>query len=254
MPRDNWTREQTIVALRTYFSVPFNKANSSNQEIIHTAKIIGRGINSVKMKIGNFGSLDPELAKRGIVGLSGSSVLDRAIWNEFNQDREKLAFESTLLIAKFTNKNIEEVIELKEEEIPEGKEKLRLIKIRVNQYFFRESILGIYDSKCCITGLSFPILLAASHIKPWKDDVKNRLNPENGLCLNHLHHTAFDEGFITITTDYKVKLSKAILDFQNDEIIKKFFKDFEGTKITMPERYFPSKIFLDYHYTEIFIK
>ncbi len=30
MPTDNWTREQTIVTLRTYFSIPFNKANSSN--------------------------------------------------------------------------------------------------------------------------------------------------------------------------------------------------------------------------------
>src|SRR5271169_828570 len=141
MLRDNWTREQTIVALRTYFIVPFNKANSSNQEITRVAKIIGRGINSVKMKIGNFGSLDPELAKRGIVGLSGASNLDREIWNEFNKDREKLAFESTALIAKFRSRNIEEIVDLKEEEIPEGKEKIRLIKTRVNQYFFRDNIL-----------------------------------------------------------------------------------------------------------------
>ncbi len=254
MPRDNWTREQTIVALRTYFSVPFNKANNSNHEIISTSKIIGRSVNSVKMKIGNFGSLDPELAKRGIVGLSGASNLDRDIWNEFSYDREKLAFESTALIAEFTNKKIEEVIELKEEEIPEGKEKIRLVKTRVNQCFFRDSILGIYDSKCCITGLAIPKLLVASHIVPWADDAKNRLNPENGLCLNSFHDKAFDEGLLTVTTDYKVKISKSILDFQKEEIIKKFFKEFEGVKITMPERYFPSKKFLEYHNTEIFIK
>lgn len=255
MARVNWTREQTIVTLRTYFCVPFNKANNSNQEIIRVAKIIGRGINSVKMKIGNFGSLDPELAKRGIVGLSGSSNLDREIWNEFNKDPEKLAFESTLLIAKFCNKNIEEVIHLnKEEEIPEGKEKLRLIKTRVNQYFFRDSILGIYDSKCCITGLSIPKLLVASHIIPWAYDKKNRLNPENGLCLNSIHDKAFDEGLITVTPDYKVKLSKSLLDFNKDETINKFFKDYEGAKIIMPERYFPNKMFLNYHNTKIFIK
>lgn len=254
MKRSNWTREQTIVVLKTYFSILFNKANNSNPEIIKIAEIIGRSINSVKMKIGNFGSLDPELAKRGIVGLSGTSALDEEIWNEFNNNREKLAFESTTLIAKFLNKTIEEVIELQEEEIPEGKEKIRLIKTRVNQYFFRDSILGIYDSKCCITGLSIPKLLVASHIIPWSDDIKNRLNPENGLCLNSIHDRAFDEGFITITTDYKVKLSKGILDFEKEDIVKKFFKDFEGLKITMPERYFPSKKFLEYHNTEIFIK
>lgn len=254
MPRDNWTREQTIVALRTYFSVPFNKANNSNQEIISTSKKIGRSVNSVKMKIGNFGSLDPELAKRGIVGLSGASNLDREIWNEFSNDREKLAFESIALIAKFSQKKIEDIVELKEIEIPEGKEKLRLLKTRVNQSFFRDSILGIYDSKCCITGLAIPKLLVASHIVPWSDDAKNRLNPENGLCLNSIHDKAFDEGFITVTTDYKVKLSKAILDFQKEEIVKMFFKEFEGMKITMPERYFPSKKFLEYHNKEIFIK
>ena len=253
MPRDNWTREQTIVALRTYFSVPFNKANNSNQEIISTSKIIGRGINSLKMKIGNFGSLDPELARRGIVGLSGASNLDREIWNEFSNNREKLAYESTLLIAKFSKKKIEDVIEL-EKEIPEGKEKLRLIKTRVNQSFFRDSILGIYDSRCCITGLHIPKLLVASHIVPWADDTKNRLNPENGLCLNSIHDKAFDEGFIAITTEYKVKLSKAISEFQKEETIKKFFMDFEGKNISMPERYFPNKEFLKYHQQNIFIK
>ena len=254
MAVDNWTKEQSIVVLRTYFSIPFNKANNSNKEIIETAKIISRSVNSVKMKIGNFGSLDPELAKRGIVGLSGASNLDRAIWNEYNLDREKLAFESTALIAMFTNRNIEEVVKLDEKELPEGKEKLRLIKTRVNQYFFRDSILGIYDSKCCITGLRIPKLLVASHIIPWSDDEKNRLNPENGLCLNSLHDKAFDSGLLSISTDYKVKLSKSLIDFQKEDIIQGFFKNFNGQTIAMPERYFPNKEFLDYHYNNIFIK
>lgn len=254
MPINNWTREQTIVALRTYFSVPFNKANNSNKEIILNSKIIGRSINSLKMKIGNFGSLDPELAKRGIVGLSGASNLDREIWNEFANDREKLAYDSTLLIAKFSNKNIEEIVDINDEEILVGKEKSRLIKTRVNQSFFRDSILGIYDSRCCITGLNIPKLLIASHIIPWAIDVKNRLNPENGLCLNSIHDKAFDEGLITITTDYKVKLSKAFLDLQKEDSVRKFFIDFENRKITMPERYFPNKRFLEYHHKNIFIK
>jgi len=254
MPRDNWTREQTIVALRAYFSVPFNKANNSNQEIISTAKTIGRSVNSVKMKIGNFGSLDPELAKRGIVGLSGASNLDREIWNEFSSNRENLAYESTNLIAKFSKRKIEEVVGLKDDEIPEGKESVRTLKTRVNQSFFRDSILGIYDSRCCITGLAIANLLVASHIVPWANDTKNRLNPANGLCLNSIHDKAFDSGLMTITTDYKVKLSKAILDFQKEDIVKRFFNEFDGRTITMPERYFPAKEFLEYHHNKIFLQ
>lgn len=252
--QNQWTKEQTIVALRTYFSVPFNKANNSNQEIISTSKIIGRSINSLKMKIGNFGSLDPELAKRGIVGLSGASNLDREVWAEYATDREKLAYESAALIAKFSNKRIEDVIDIREDEIPEGKEKSSIIKVRVNQSFFRGSILGIYESKCCITGLGVTELLIASHIVPWSYDAKNRLNPENGLCLNAIHDKAFDKGLITITTDYKVKISKALLDFQKDDSVRKFFMEFEHSSIAMPERYFPRKEFLEYHHEHIFIK
>ena len=254
MPIDNWTREQTIVVLSTYFNVPFNKANNSNLEIQRVAKIIGRSANSVKMKIGNFGSLDPELAKRGIVGLSGASNLDREIWNEFSSDREKLAYDSTMLIAQFSHKTIEEIVEDEEKELRIGREEIRSIKVRINQNYFRKNILGIYDSKCCITSLSITQLLVASHIVPWSKDKVNRLNPENGLCLNAIHDRAFDEGFITVTKDYKVQLSKALGDFHKDEILVRFFKDFDGAKITMPERYYPNKNFLEYHHENIFKK
>lgn len=252
MAVEKWTRNQTIIALKVYFSIPFNKANSSNKEIIDTAKMLGRSTNSLKMKIGNFGSFDPELAKVGIVGLKGSSKMDREIWDEFSNDKEKLAYESMVAIAKLSNKSVEEIVEVEQEYFPEGKDKLRLIKTRANQQFFRDSILGIYDSTCCITGLSIPKLLVASHIKPWAGDVKNRLNPHNGLCLNSFHDKAFDLGYITINTDYKVMISEKIEGLQSHEMAVKFFKDFDNRKITMPERYFPSKVFLEYHNDVIF--
>jgi len=254
MAQKNWTREQTIVALSTYFNIPFNKANNSNVEIQKTAKIIGRSINSVKMKIGNFGSLDPELKKRGIVGLTGASTLDKEIWKEYSIDKEKLAFDSTSLIAKFSDKPIEEIIEIPETDLPLGLEKLQEVKVRINQYFFRKNILGIYDNKCCITSLSIPQLLVASHIVPWSKDKTNRMNPENGLCLNAIHDKAFDNGLITITKDYCVKLSSALNDYHLDKFAAKFFKSFENKKINLPERYFPNSDFLDYHNEHIFKK
>lgn len=139
-------------------------------------------------------------------------------------------------------------------EIPEGRDKLRLIKTRANQAFFRDSILGLYERRCCITGLNIPELLVASHIVPWAKDKVNRLNPENGLCINSFHDRAFDKGFLTVTSDYTVQLSNAIFDFETKETIQKFFVDYEGIKISMPERYYPSRDFLDYHHTNIFIK
>ena len=85
---DNWTREQTIVALSVYCKIPFNKATNNNPEIQKAAKIIGRSPVALKMKVGNFGSYDPELKAKGIVGLSNSSKLDKEIWDEY--DRRKL--------------------------------------------------------------------------------------------------------------------------------------------------------------------
>ena len=60
-------------------------------------------------------------------------------------------------------------------------------------------------------------LLNASHIVPWAVDSKNRLNPRNGLCLNSLHDRAFDRGLLTITTDYRVMVSKKLKVLSDDE-------------------------------------
>lgn len=70
MAKDNWTREQTIIALNLYCKIPFNKVTEKHEDIIRIANIIGRKPNAVKMKIGNFGSFDPELKRKGIVGLA----------------------------------------------------------------------------------------------------------------------------------------------------------------------------------------
>ena len=252
MAKQDWTREQTIVALAVYFNVPFNKASNSNLEIQRVAKIVGRSITSIKMKIGNFGSLDPELAKRGIKGLDGASKLDKIIWAEYNHNREKLAYDSVMLEAEFSKKSIDQIVEAEMPEISLGIEIERNVKVRVNQYVFRKNILGMYDNKCCITSLQIPELLIASHIVPWAIDKENRLNAENGLCLNAIHDKAFDCGLMTIDTNYKIVLSKRLNDNHDQQTINTFFHAFEGKKITMPERYFPKKSFLEYHNQNVF--
>lgn len=254
MKKDRWTREQTIVAFNLYCKIPFQKASSNNPDIVRIARIIGRSPNSVKMKIGNFGSFDPELKKKGIVGLANASKLDEIIWNEFNNNWEKLAFESEQLIANFLNKNIETVGLNEPLKIPEGLSKERLVKTRVNQSFFRQSVMSAYNSTCCITGIRIPQLLIASHIIPWSkaDNKTEKTNPMNGLCLNPLHDKAFDKGLLTITTNYKIKLSDKIFDIQNDEVTKIWFSSYENKSIILPDRFLPKKEFLEFHNTKIF--
>lgn len=94
---NNWTKEQTIIALSVYCKIPFNKATDSNPEIIAAAKLIGRTPSAVKMKVGNFGSFDPELKARGIVGLSKTSKMDEEVWNEYSKDWERLAYDCEVI-------------------------------------------------------------------------------------------------------------------------------------------------------------
>lgn len=248
---NNWTKEQTIVAFNIYCKIPFKNSSSSHPEIIKYAKIIGRTPSALNMKIGNFGRLDPELKKRGIIGLSNGSKLEEEVWNEFNGNWDELAFKSELIIAEFENRKFENQIDMSN--LPEGADVERIIKSRVNQAFFRNSVLASYNLTCCITGLKIPELLIASHIIPWREN-RERTNPKNGLCLNTFHDKAFDKGFITVTPDLKVKISSKIKSFQNDQSINDFFLSIENKEIILPDKFYPSFEFLEYHNANIFLK
>ncbi len=255
MTRENWTREELIVAFNLYCKIPFAKITSKNPQIIDLAKLIKRTASSVALKLVNFARLDPELQKRNIAGMSHGSKGEEEIWNEFHGNWSELAFESEILLSQFKGEPIEKSVKIDMESLPkEGKEREAIIKARVNQSFFRSSILASYDNKCCITGISISELLVASHIVPWSKDEKNRLNPHNGLCLNLLHDKAFDRGLITITEDYKIRLSPEILDYKSDEAIEKFFLPYNGQTILLPKKFLPDTSFLRYHYENVFIK
>lgn len=246
-----WTREQTIVAFNLYCKIPFNKATSSHPEVIRIAKIIGRSAGSVSMKLGNIGSIDPELKKRGVVGLINASKLDKEVWNDFHQNWEELAFESEKILNNFEGKDVMKTSIDYDSFEREGADLERLVKTRVNQIFFRQAILSAYNFSCCITGLDIPELLVASHIIPWSQSAKDRLNPRNGLCLNALHDRAFDKGLLTITTDFKVKISPKVLINPNT-IINKWLSYFDGKPIALPDKFIPRIDFIQYHNQKIF--
>ncbi len=246
---NNWTREQTIIALNVYCKIPFNKATNNNQTIINAAKLIGRSINAVKMKVGNFGSFDPELRKQGIVGLSGTSKLDKEIWEEYYNHWDKLAYDSEMIIANLLHKSIEESSGIDIENLPNGEEREVIVKRRINQMFFRNTVLSSYNNKCCITGLACTDMLEACHIADWSADIKNRLNPTNGICLNSLFHKAYDKNYLGITPDYKIVISDRLYEENQDELkIIDFFFQYNKKQIILPNRFLPNKELLESHY------
>ena len=94
--------------------------------------------------------------------------------------------------------------------------------------------------------------MVACNIIPWSKDKKNRLNPQNGICLNALHDKAFDRGLITVTPDYKIKLSPYLLKSKNRTALEIFFIPFDNQTIELPQRFSPAIEFLRYHNNNIY--
>lgn len=248
-----WTRDELILAINLYCKLPFGRLHSRNPEVLKLAKLIGRTSNSVAFKLVNFASLDPSLKARGIKGASNASNLDKEIWSEFFNHWDTLPFQSEKLLAKFENTTVEKLNHIPESELPkEGKTREQLVKIRVNQSFFRNSILASYNNSCCITGIQQAEFLIAGHIKPWGIDEKNRLNPRNGILINALHDKAFEAGLLTITPDFKILVSSILKKQKKSQTIQEYFLKFDNQSIILPSRFLPDKEFLDYHNQERF--
>jgi len=249
-----WTRNELILALNLYLKLPFGKLHSGTPEIIHLATIIGRTAGSVAMRLNNFASVDPFHQQRGVIGLQGGKKQVEPIWDEFINNKENLLFESERILAE----KEQNTIEVKYAEILSGTEdlkgetKLREVKTRVNQNVFRQIVVANYNGKCAITGMDIPGLLIASHIIPWSKNENERLNPQNGIAINALHDKAFDNGLLTITPDFTIKISSILKKQTKSEVINDYFLKYENKPIFLPTRFFPDVEFLKYHNQERF--
>lgn len=249
-----WTRDQVKLAFHLYCQLPFGKLHSRNPEIIRLASLIGRTPSAVAMKLVNLASLDPSITETGRKGLGNASDLDREVWNEFHTDWERVAVECAATLAQYAEE--QESAVSPDDEVPlsdyTGETRAVISQQRVRQNFFRRAVLASYNGRCCMSGLADSRLLVASHIVPWKSDKTNRLNPSNGLCLSALHDKAFDRGLISLSDHYEIHVSEAIKR-ANDPFLAKVLIPIEGTRIQLPERFYPSKAFIEHHRQNVFI-
>lgn len=248
-----WTHDEAVLALGLYFQMPFEKISSRAPEVISLANLMGRSPASLSMKMDNFGRFDPTLSVRGIAGLRNGAKLDKLVWDEFPSNREDLANKYQELLAQIHGDA--NVIDDETIKTPPGLEGVRLTKYRINQSFFRRSVLSAYGNRCCITRLSEPRLLIASHIKPWAKclDGNERTDATNGLCLNALHDRAFDKGMITIDERLRIVVSPGVRDMVPRDVAKEYFLRYEGCPILIPVRGRPREDFLTYHRENVFV-
>jgi putative restriction endonuclease len=245
-----WTREQVIMVINLYCKLPFGQYDKGNTEVKRFARLIGRTPSAVAKKLGNFSSLDPVHQARGVKGLHKRSALDEVIWAEYMADMENFPYQGEVLRAQLEGRTLEDATEIETADLPqEGKERIAMVKTRVNQGFFRKMVLTAYNHTCCITGLNIPSLLVAGHIRTWSADPANRMNPSNGLCLNALHDKAFEQGLIGIAPDYTIRIAAIAKKSKGAELLNAW----DGKPLNLPKKFSPDPAFLQEHFSERFL-
>ena len=264
--RKAWTRDELMVAMNLYCKLPFGRLNDTTPEIVAVARRMGRTPGSLTMKLCNLASFDPANKDRGVKGLQNASRADRRIWDEFHADWSALGLESEKLYQKLVADNDPLADEgtasrkakakhrfVMPKGLPFGSTEVETsVVARRGQDFFRRAVLASYGCQCCITGNPVPELLNASHIKPWRDFPKERLNPANGLCLAKTYDAAFDAGLISFDEKNRLLVSERLRAYLPDKVVEREFVALVGRPLRTPEKFQPEPEFLKFHREQIF--
>jgi len=120
-----------------------------------------------------------------------------------------------------------------------------LQKVRIGQGAFRILVTDAYNRRCSISGEKTLPVLEAAHIKPFNEQGPQKIS--NGLLLRSDIHKLFDSGYITITKDYKIEVSKAIKEeFENGKEYYQYHgKRLANLPIHKIDR--PDPVFIEWH-------
>lgn len=122
---------------------------------------------------------------------------------------------------------------------------------RLGQSGFRAVVTDVYDRRGAFTGEKTLPALQASHIKPYADSGPHRV--DNGLLLRADIHQLFDRGYVTITRDHHVEVSRRIKEeFDNgDDYLDLHGKRLQVLPADDSDR--PSDDFIVHHQDEIYV-
>jgi putative restriction endonuclease len=120
---------------------------------------------------------------------------------------------------------------------------------RLGQGAFRIIVADAYERRCAFSASRVLHVLESAHIKPYASNGTH--SPTNGILLREDIHTLFDLGYLTVTPDYKVEVSKKIKE-EFDNGIE--YYSMHGKEIRLPgiEQFRPAKEMLTWHNEKIF--
>jgi putative restriction endonuclease len=105
----------------------------------------------------------------------------------------------------------------------------QMVMPRLGQGAFRVIVTDVYNRRCALTNSHVLHILDAAHIRPYADGGSH--SPRNGLLLRQDVHTLFDRGYLTVTPDYRVEVSRRLKEeFDNG----KEYYALQGKTILLP--------------------
>lgn len=125
-----------------------------------------------------------------------------------------------------------------------------LVQHRLGQGGFRLKVTDTYRRHCAVTGEKTLPVLEAAHIRPVTAGGDHR--PSNGLLLRSDIHTLFDRGYVTITPDYRFRVSDRLrLKWSNGRV----YYELAGREISVPQRQEerPDRRELEWHADTVFL-
>lgn len=126
-----------------------------------------------------------------------------------------------------------------------------LTRVRLGQGTFRVLVTDAYARRCAITGERTLPALEAAHIQPFAKSGPNVT--ANGLLLRSDLHKLFDSGYLSVTPDLSVEVSRKIKEeFENG----RDYYALHGRKlIVVPatEKDRPSSKYLEWHNSNVYL-
>jgi putative restriction endonuclease len=120
---------------------------------------------------------------------------------------------------------------------------------RLGQGSFRVLVTDVYERRCAITNERTLPALDAAHIKPYSYDGLHTIN--NGILLRRDLHALFDKGYITITPNMTVEVSKKIKEeFENGRDYYRHHGNLIRLPVNITNR--PAVDFLSWHNQNVY--
>lgn len=92
--------------------------------------------------------------------------------------------------------------------------RLAWVQMRPGQGIFRSMVASAYRWRCAVTGERVLPVLEAAHIKPFGENGPNVV--QNGLLLRADLHRLLDAGYVTLSPDYRLEVSRKVKgDYEN---------------------------------------